>query len=488
MYKYFGLILVSLFSLMRAQTDSVNIVIGTFLGNQHRNYYGNVAPQRLDLLWKVNIGQGKTRINSKGGEVVWKGCGWTGQPLLVEIEDTLYVIQGAFDHNLKLVNTVTQKIKWQYKFDDVIKGTGTIWENPEPAGPDEAYVILQGSRLGLENTTHSKLVPSFRGISLSSGEELWRLNVRKTRSYSRDVDGSALVLGDTVYIGLENSTFIGFDPSPANAAIKDTILQPEVYFEKLLYKQKDVTTHGGNLVMESSPCYLNGKIYFTSGSGYVFGYNPEKGAIDWEFFIGSDMDGSAVVTSDSCLLIPVEKQYITGNGGVFKLDPSKTPDSSVVWYFPVKDAKLSSWEGGVIGSPAVNDATLPDGFPHLAAVHALDSNIYVIDYTALEADSVKVWGPNKKHKYRTPKLIWQKNVGPSISTPIFVGNKLVTTGYWGVRLFQYNEKGEFKHLDHFPYSAFESTPVVHDGKLYIGGKTGYLYCLGEKEEIINESK
>lgn len=464
-----------------AQENRSKIFTGTFLGNETRSYYGNVAPERLDLLWKVELGQGKTRINSKGGEVLWKGCGWTGQPLLVEMDDTLYVIQGAFDHNLKMINTVTQKKKWQYKYDDVIKGTGTIWRNPNPRNPDEEYIILQGSRLGLENTTHSKLVPSFRGISLSSGKELWRMDVRKTRSYSRDVDGSPLVLGDTVYAGLENSTFIGFTPDPAKAAIKDTILQPEVYFEKVLYSQKDVIKHGGNLVMESSPAYLNGKIYFTSGSGYVFGYNPAKGEIDWKFFIGSDMDGSAVVTSDSCLLVPVEKQYIDGQGGVFKLDPSKEPDSSVVWYFPVRDAKLSSWEGGVIGSPGINDATNDGTLPHLAAIHALDSNVYVVDYTKLEPDSIKVSGPNKKHKYRTPKLIWTKNVGPSISTPIFVGDKLITTGYWGLRLFQYDKDGNFKFLDDFLYSAFESTPVVHDGKLYIGGKTGYLYCLGVKE-------
>lgn len=462
------------------QQNSVEVINGTFLGNEKRNFYGNEAPSRLDVLWKTDIGGGITNIASKGGAVYWKGCGWTGQPLLVKENDTLYVLQGSFDHTLKKINAETGAVAWEYEFDDIIKGTGSVYHISGTENSSENYLILQGSRLGNKNTTHSAVVPSYRGIYMHDGSEAWQMDVRKTRSYSRDVDGSALAVGDTVYLGLENSTFIGFNPDPSKTELRNNLNQPEVYFEKLLYKAKDVKVHGGNLVMESSPCLLNDKIYFTSGSGYVFGYNPENGELDWQFFIGSDMDGSAVVTRDNALLVPVEKQYIEGHGGIFKLDPSKDPDSSVVWYYPVGNSKLSSWDGGVIGSPAVNDETRPEGYPSLAAFHALDSNIYVVDYTRLEDESITVKGPDNKKEYRKPALVWKTNVGPSISTPLFVGNKLITTGYWGVRVYEYDAEGNFRLLDHFPGSAFESTPVVHNGRLYIGGKTGFLYCLGEE--------
>ena len=57
------------------------------------------------------------------------GAGWTGQPLLYKEDDSLYLIQGAYDHHLKKINARNGELIWQYKFDDVVKGTGTIWHN-----------------------------------------------------------------------------------------------------------------------------------------------------------------------------------------------------------------------------------------------------------------------------------------------------------------------------------------------------------------------
>jgi phosphoenolpyruvate carboxylase len=45
---------------------------------------------------------------------------------------------------------------------------------------------------------------------------------------------------------------------------------------------------------------------------------PTKLDVLWKFSLGGDMDGTPVVTHDSALLITLEKQYITGKGGVFK--------------------------------------------------------------------------------------------------------------------------------------------------------------------------
>ena len=73
---------------------SVEVIIPSFLGGKGRNYYGNEAPDRLDLLWKFNLGKGKTVISKKIGEKEWAGSGWTGQPLLVRENERLYIIQG----------------------------------------------------------------------------------------------------------------------------------------------------------------------------------------------------------------------------------------------------------------------------------------------------------------------------------------------------------------------------------------------------------
>jgi len=465
----------------------VEVKIRTFLGNFGRNYYGNKAPAKLDILWKKYLGSGKTFVPHKGGETVWSGCGWTGQPLLVKEDGEYYLIQGAYDHNLKKIEANTGKTIWEYEYDDVLKGTGTIWSNKYAKNFGKSLIILQGSRKGSKNSFSGHIVPSFRAVSYFYGIEYWRLNVKRTASYSRDVDASAVILNDTVYIGLENALFTVLNPNPDSIVKKEGIVQPKVYQELNLYENKDIAKHRGNLVVESSPCLLNGRIYITAGSGHVYGYNLDTKKIDWDFYIGSDMDGSPVATEDSCILVTVEKQYISGKGGVFKLDPSKSESEAVRWYFPTNNATLAEWKGGVVGSVGVNDRTRPENHPYFAAFIGIDGNLYVVNHKEIDENKGKVNGPNNKKTYPTPKLVFKKRVGGSISTPIIVGNRLVATGYGGIHLFEFDEKGNFELLDKKYMGSFEATAITWDGRIYVGSRNGYLYCFGEKEDTVKTS-
>jgi outer membrane protein assembly factor BamB len=453
------------------------VLIPTFLGNQYRNYYGNVAPDSIKVLWKLYLGSGKTVISRKLGEREWAGAGWTGQPLLVKEDTNLFIIQGAYDHHLKKINAATGKIVWQYQFDDVIKGTGTIWENPDTAETENKLVILQGSRLGVGNFLDSKHIPSYRAISYFTGKELWRLDVKWTDSYSRDVDGSALIFNDTAYIGLENSLFTKFNPNYKMASLKDNMLQPAIYKETCLYTPNDVIAHKNNIVTESSPSMIDSVFYIASGSGHIFGFDLRYDTITWDFFIGSDIDGSAVITDDSCIIVSVEKQYITGSGGIFKLNPKKPANEAVVWFFPTGDIAYGSWEGGVIGTVGVNDFYNNGELPYLAAIAAIDGNLYVVDHKT--TDTTKwVEGPNPQLKYHPPKLVYSYAMGPSISTPLIVGNKIIACGYDGLFLFKFDNQLNFSIIGRNE-GAYEATPIVYNKKIYIASRNGYFYCLGE---------
>jgi outer membrane protein assembly factor BamB len=461
----------------KIKIPSFKLINPTFLGNFERNYYGNEAPDTLAVKWKIYLGKGKTTISRKRGDVEWAGAGWTGQPLLVKEDTTLFIIQGAYDHNLKKFNAQNGNIVWQYKFDDVVKGTGTIWVSPDSSETENKLVILQGSRLGYGKYLDTKYVPSYRGISYFTGKELWRHNVKFTRSYSRDVDGSALVHKDTAYIGLENSLFTKFNPDYKKAKLKDGMLQPELFQQIKLYTQSDVIAHGGNLVTESSPCILDSVIYIASGVGHIFGYCLKEDTITWDFYIGSDIDGSAVVTHDSCLIVTIEKQYIDGQGGVMKLNPRKKPDEAVVWFYPTENKEYASWEGGVIGSASVNDKYVNDTMPYLAAFSAIDGYLYVVNHTKIDSTE-KVSGPNLTHTYYRPQLVFKYKTGASISTPILVKNKLIAGGYGGLYLFEFDHRMQFtKRAKH--KGTYESTPVVNDRKIYIASRNGYFYCLGD---------
>ncbi|GAG35818.1 unnamed protein product, partial [marine sediment metagenome] len=239
------------------------------------------------------------------------------------------------------------------------------------------------------------------------------------------------------------SLFTVFDPDYRYAIVKDNMLQPRIFQELKLYEKEDVTFHKNNIVTESSPCLLNSMIYITSGSGHVYGYNRNTKKLEWDFYIGSDMDGSPVVTSDSCLLVSVEKQYIKGKGGAFKLDPSKSPEKSVVWFFPTENKEFSGWEGGIIGSIGVNDYYNKGNFPYLAAFSAIDGYLYIADHKSIK-EGEKVLGPDNYSTYNTPEILFKKYIGPSISTPIIINDKLVAAGYNGIHLFEFDKNKNFK--------------------------------------------
>lgn len=58
-------------------------------------------------------------------------AGWTGQPLLIKENGEPYLIQGASNHHKK-IRAKTGKLIWQYKFDDVIKGTARFGTTQKP--------------------------------------------------------------------------------------------------------------------------------------------------------------------------------------------------------------------------------------------------------------------------------------------------------------------------------------------------------------------
>jgi outer membrane protein assembly factor BamB len=456
--------------------DSIQINNPTFLGNIEHNFYGDSAPDRLDVIWKKHLGSGTTIVGSETR--TWAGAGWTGQPLMVKEKDKLYIIQGSYSHKLRKIDAETGAFIWEYKFDDVLKGTGSIWRNKNATGIEDKFVVLQGSRKGNDKNSSSKIVPSLRAISYYTGKELWRYNSVKTKCYSRDVDGSAIFINDTAYIGLENGKLLVFNPNYRQGDTIDGILQPHIYEEHQIYHEDDIKLHGGNLVMEASLTKLKHRIYIATGAGHVYGYNLKTRQIDWDFYTGSDIDGTPVVTHDSCLLVAIEKEYIKGQAGVFKLDPDKAPDSSVVWYYPTPNKGFHTWAGGVIGSVTVNKLYNKERrYRNIAAFIGIDGHLYILDTDSVTEETVL--GPNLNKVYPTPYLLYTYETGPAISTPIIVGDKIIAAGYKGVYLFTYNESSEFKLLDTF-VSTFEATPFAYGGRIYLASRDGYLYCFGNK--------
>lgn len=467
-----------------SQSANIHAKISTFLGSPKRNYYGNKAPDKLDIIWKTNLGCGRTIKPNKTRDTSFMcGAGWTGQALLIEEDNELYLIQGAYDHKLKKIKAKDGKIIWEYAYDDVIKSTGTFWTNPNKKDDDpDKYLIFQGSRRGFGKSAFEKFIPSYRAVSYRTGKEVWRYNSVKSDCFSRDVDGTALVVDDTIFLGLETGYFVKLNPNPDSATIAyENYKQPKELYKQKLYNDEDIKAHRGNLVIESSPALLDDKIYVTSGAGYLYAYNRKKGGFDFTFYIGSDIDGSPVITRNNCVLVSIEEQYIKGKGGAMLINPKLNADSAVVWFYPTNTKKFADWQGGIIGTCAVNDHYIKDNENSLCAFVAIDGYLYVVENEFINKHD-SVLGPDNITKYPKPQEVFKQYVGTSISTPIFVENKLIVLTYEGLYMFKYDDKCIFSLIEKNTNIRGEATPIVYNKRLYVASRDGNLYCLGDKNE------
>lgn len=452
-----------------ARTGNIHIVSGTFLGNEQRKLYGQgPVPDTLTVLWKYYTGTGTTVVYKD--TVQWTGIGWTGQPVIYEKNSIPYIIIGAFDHKLRKLNALTGEEIWTYQFDDVIKGTPTLMED------FDSLIVLQGSRRGVDKAFTDPQIHSFRAISEQSGNEIWRFNIPLTDSYSRDIDGSALIFNDRIVLGAENGYLYVINPYETYSEGGYTF--PSTEHALRLYDRSDITAHEWNLVTESSPSVHNKIVYVSSGSGHIYGINSVNWSIEMDFYTGADMDGSPVISNDGHIICSVEKQYINGYGGVMKL----TPQGHVDWYYPTGNKSLSTWEGGVIGSAAI-DESCEDISRHLCAFNAVDGYMYVVTLNAVETDSL-VMAYDSSVFLNTPKLVYKKYIGGSISTPLILNDRIVTCGYDGkVRIFSIDyETMDIEEISSISLGgSIEATPVIYNGRIYIGCRDGFLYCLSSPQ-------
>lgn len=467
------------------------IKVASFLGDETRRYYGEgPVPEKLEVIWRASIGSGTTggTARSKGEPVVWAGTGWTGQPALVREGGKLYLLVGGFDHNLVKIDAETGTELWAYRFDDVIKGSPTVFRMPDTG----RLAVVCGSRRGFPRAIGDPSIAPVRCVDFETGQELWRMTAPTSKSYSRDADSSPILIGDTLFVAIETGHVYAVDPTTTEQ--RGGYRWPVVKAQQLLLGSNPAG-HGGNLVLESSPSVIGDTLYLASGAGDVYGLSLADLSVTWNYWIGSDLDGSPVTTEDGFILQAVEKQYIPGNGGVLKLDPRKPPAEAVSWFFPTGNRAFGDWQGGIIGSVSVNDEYgSAQSRPALASFIGIDGNLYVVSQDETDGTTLT---PQGTQTAPVPTLVFKDNVGGAISTPIMVDNYVIAAGYDAlvhVYRIDYEAPGGVPLKDRSGREwlvgvtevatfsgggSFESTPIVWQGRIYIGSRNGFFYCLGD---------
>jgi len=476
------------------------IKVASLFGGASRNgYHSGPAPDSLDVRWKTRLGEGRTQRKPDDKLVIWKGSGWTGQPTVVVDGATTWLLQGAYDHNLHKIDAATGRVEWQARWPDVMKGTNTVVANPADPSSAEKAIVVSGSRRGSTLDIGDPRIAPLRAVSFATGKELWRLPVPKTANYSQDVDSSPLWFKGALYAAVESGYVYKLDPFRTKTV--DGVRQPVVLARSpRLYTASDARNHpddgGANLAIEASPSAIGDVIYITSGSGHVFGLDRESLKVVWNFKTGSDIDGTPVVTRDKHLLVTIEKQYISEPAGVYELDPSKPPAKAVVWYFPLPTRGISEWAGGSVGSVATNEVANDPTKPRLAAFTAVDGAVRVVSRDVMT--SRKVNGPGPGGAAPVPLELFRDAIGGSISTPVFSGDTMVAAGFdHKVHLYRFtftetdedarqavpSADGRWWTVETREVDAFttggsvESVPLVWQGRVYVGSRDGFLYCL-----------
>ena len=485
------------------------VKVGTFLGNYGRRYYGQgPAPKRLDVLWKVRLGSGWSSGKSDADPPSkWAGSGWTGQPSVVVDGGRAYIIASSYAYKLRKIDAETGEVLWAYRYDDIIKGSPSVFRNPSPTGPDDKYIVVAGSRRGYPYKLDDPRVAPVRAVTFGSGKELAPCRCRRPAATA----ATATAAGSTTTAPTTSGSRAGVlrprppqDPAvgrgrqagyrrPAAAARRRAREEPRAHRDD-----------------ESSVSALGKNLYVASGAGHVYGLRRSDLEVVWDYFVGSDLDGTPVTTSDGLLLQAVEKEYIKGRGGMLCLDPSRPAAEATVWYFPTGNRKVGDWAGGIVGSASVNDAYNPGGkYPALCAFSAIDGYLYVVARDVMSEKTVA--GPNREKGLSTPVQVTRIWNGGAISTPILVGDALVGGGYdqrvhlWSVRyepaeqgaagaLPSANGDGTYwtvtvEERDQFyAEGAFESTPTLWDGRIYIGCRDGWFYCLGTSRSCLSGTR
>ena len=448
---------------------------GTYLGDFQRNFYGDQAPSRLRVKWKTYLGSGKTDLGRMGIKT-WRGAGWTGQPLVISENGGIFLIQGTLSHHLKKIRARDGKVVWSTSLGDVIKGTPTFVDCKKGT-PEERYVLVTGSREGFGSGYLRGPARSLHGVSYLTGKILWQHESRRTQSNSRDVDGSAVVFGpDKVGVPLENGFFTILSPRASGTKSGNGMPTPKIRKQFRLFEDADLQVYRGELATESSPTLYRGKAYIAAGPGRLYRIGLGMfGGKGWKLSIGGDLNGSMPVTNDGHLLVGIEKQFIPGQGGVMKVKPGGKP----VWFSPTPDRKFFGWQGGLVGSPSVNHRYRSPVSSDLACHVGVEGQLTLINHKKLQP-GVEVWNPLRTKKLPRPLVLDQVQLPTgSISTPLFVGDKILVGYDNGLDLYQVTPQQKLQRLDRLAGPMFDATPVVWGGLVYAASKNGYLYCLGQ---------
>jgi outer membrane protein assembly factor BamB len=432
--------------------------ITTFRGNLTRSYYGDgPVPTRPRVLWRYPSSGGMCAPSTdETGTHTWCGVGWTGQPNVIPHDNGRVELRfGAYDTNYHFLDARTGKpMREDLDTGDLAKGSAT-------SDPDGYPLYYAGSR-----------DDNFRIVALDRDlpTVLWSLDANTSvpdPEWNNDWDGAALVVGDYLLEGGENSWLHVIKLNRGWTAGGKVRVRPRVVLTLPSWDdQLAADAPGGHYSIENSVAFDDGVVYFANSAGLVQGWDISRvlrggrGARRvFRFWTGDDTDASIVIDEEGYLYVASELEEMNERsaevGQLMKLDPSR-PRRPLVWSVPLREigeaGKAGSWS-----TPALWDDTV---------------------YVATDAGGVL--GVDRA----TGRVRWRIPLpGPTWSSPVVVDQVLLQGDCAGV-LHAYDVSDELRRPTELWRvrlgGCIEATPAVWKGRIYVGTRAGAMYAIANK--------
>jgi len=444
----------------------------TFRGNLTRSYYGEgPVPAHPIKRWQFPAPGSKMCSHSAegldGSQVKeWCGTGWTGQPNVVPNGGAMEVRIGGYDGAYHFLDAGSGRVTLPaFQTGDLAKGSATT-------DPDGYPLYYAGSR-----DNQFRIIATDRPVPT----ELYAIDSHTSVSHpiwNDDWDGAALVVGDYLLEGGENSWLYVVRLNRRYDAQGLVQVDPKIvatipgFDQQLLSQVPEPTGRVVNGIdtrwdvsIEGSVAFRDGVVYFANSGGLVQGWDVSDllaGGSSYRevfrFWTGDDTDASVVIDAQGYLYVASEYQRFNAQarsvGQLMKLDPS-TPDDPVVWSLPATEIGFEG-AGGSWSTPALYG-----------------------DYVYFTTAAGRVLEVDRA----TGTIVWELQIGaPTIASPVVVDGTLLQGDCSG-HLYAWDVSDPTVHpplewnLD--LGDCIESTTAVWHGWLYVGTREGYVYGIAD---------
>lgn len=465
--------------------SSYNEVKGilTFRGNNWRNQSStdtvNLTEFKLREVWSSSIGA--LEKGSASGN--WSGCGWTGQPLIVQWPeatrkvmnlydwakakaDLVEVIYPTEDGNIYFYDLETgQKTRDTIVMRVPFKGTGSV----DPRGYPLLYI---GS--GDEYENDSQKARAYI-ISLINGTVLYEFGKQGTDSFAKRnwyaYDSAPIVDAETdtlIYPGENGIVYTMRLNSVFNATLGSVSVDPSNvvkfrYDANNSYTEIDVADSAHKwLGYEGSCVAWNGFLYLSSNDGLFQCIDLNTMQIKWVADTLDDTNGSPVLD----VLSDTEAYLYVGTSLHFNKDSNNTGiapffkinamTGEIVRQYGLTVHTVSGVSGGIQSTAVVGQKALSKlVYISIARYPNKDDGILV----ALDKETFEVvWSKDMRYSWSSPAVVYDQSGMGYIIQADSVGNIYLLDGL----------SGEVKDKIAPTDSNFEASPAIFGNMLVVG--------------------